>query len=75
MADEKILAWPVKFKEPGSVIRLNGQEIHSGNLTEETYLWMMAWSKDFALQFVPAEKEEAKSKSKANGKAAESTGS
>lgn len=72
MADEKLLAWPVKFKEPGTVIHLNGQAIHSGNLTEDNYLWLLSWSKDFTLQFVPAEKEEVKSKAKADGKAKES---
>ncbi len=68
--EDKLLAWPVKFKEPGSVINLNGQKIHSGNLTEDSYLWLMSWSKDFALQFVPADNKEVKQKAK-DGKAKE----
>lgn len=68
-AEEKLLAWPVKFKEPGSIIHVNGQQIHSGNLTEDSYLFLLSWNKDYALQFVPAEeKEAAKPKSKPDGK-------
>ncbi len=71
MADEKkIHPWPVQFKDEGSVIRLNGQEIHSGNLTQDLYESLLAWSKDFALQFVPYVKKERKPKAvKPDGKA------
>jgi len=75
MADEKLLSWPVKFREPGSVIRLNGMEVHSGNLTQETYEYLLGWSKDFAVQFAPLENQDGKPKVKSDGKAKESTGS
>lgn len=66
--EDKLLSWPVQFREPGSVIRLNGMEVHSGNLTQENYEFLLSWSKDFALQFVPAEKEVTKLKAKPDGK-------
>lgn len=57
----------VRFKEPGTVIHLNGQQIHSGNLTQETYEWLLSWSKDFEVHFVPLEE----TKPPKNGKAKE----
>lgn len=67
--DKKPHPWPVQFKDEGAVIRFNGHEIHSGNLTQELYESLLAWSKDFALQFVPFVKKERKQKpAKPDGK-------
>lgn len=76
MAEEKskINPWPVQFKDEGAVIRFQGQEIHSGNLTQDSYESLLAWSKDFASQFVPYVKKERKVKAKPDGKSKE-TGS
>jgi hypothetical protein len=49
MADAK----QYHFKDPGTHLRINGQVFHQGNLTEETYLYIVGWSKDYEALFSP----------------------
>lgn len=60
MAEEKtLLAWPVRFRDTGATIRINGQEINQANLTQDSYEYLLAFNKNYALQFVSAEEKEA----------------
>ncbi len=85
MADAK----QYHFKDPGTHLRINGQVFHQGNLTEETYLYIVGWSKDYEALFSPGppppskkakaaeaeNPEPQKSKRVTNGKAANTSSS
>ena len=44
-----------KFKEPGVTIRINGQRINQGNLTQEDYDYLISWNPNYADLFEPAD--------------------